>query len=242
MTAENWLNGKLIALENLIKILLIEDEVKTAQTLKTGLELNGFEVDMAHDGQTGLLLAAKNSYAVIVSDIIIPYMNGLDLCAKIREHGIQTPLLMLTALGTTEDKVAGFKKGADDYLVKPFAFEELLARINALAKRNLVKEDSPDTLVFADLVLNLHTKTIFRSGKEIVLTAREFALMEYLMRNRKRVVSKMDIAEKVWDIDFDRSTNVIEVYVNYLRKKIDKDFPDKLIHTVHGMGYILKEV
>jgi len=224
-----------------MKILLIEDEVKTAQSLKTGLEENGFEVDLAFEGETALHLALKNEYAGIVSDIIIPHINGLELCAKIRAAGIQTPLLMLTALATTEDKVTGFDSGADDYLVKPFAFEELLARIRALVKRSSPASDQHNTLKCADLVLDLDSKTVLRSGKEITLTAKEFALMEYLMRNQKRVVSKMDIAEKVWDINFDRGTNVIEVYVNYLRNKIDKNFPHKLIHTVHGLGYVLRE-
>lgn len=226
----------------MLKILLIEDEVKTAQALMKGLNENGFEVDVAYEGETGLFLARENKYSVIVSDIVMPRLNGLELCARLREYGIQTPLLMLTALGTTDDKLTGFDKGADDYLVKPFAFEELVARIKVLAKRNLPDTHSANTLTFSDLVLDLDSKILFRSGKEISLTAKEFALMEYLIRNKKKVVSKVDIAEKVWDITFDRGTNVIEVYVNYLRKKIDKDFPTKLIHTIHGMGYVLKEI
>ncbi|MBI2966598.1 MAG: response regulator transcription factor [Bacteroidetes bacterium] len=224
-----------------MKILLIEDEVKTAQSLKNGLEENHFEVDLAYDGQTALQLALKNTYQVIISDIIIPHINGLEFCSKIREKGIQTPLLMLTALGTTEDKVTGFGSGADDYLVKPFAFEELMARVRALMKRSTGITNTGNSLRFADLELNLDTKTAFRSGKEIMLTAREFALMEYFMRNKGKVVSKTDIAEKVWDITFDTGTNVIEVYISYLRNKIDKNFPDKLIHTIHGLGYVLKE-
>lgn len=224
-----------------MKILLVEDEVKTAQSLKNGLEENHFEVDLAYDGQMALQLALKNSYHVIISDIIIPYINGLEFCSRIREKGIQTPLLMLTALGTTEDKVTGLDSGADDYLVKPFAFEELLARIRALTKRSTGIINTGNALKFADLELNLDSKTALRSGKEILLTAREFALMEYFMRNKEKVVSKTDIAEKVWDITFDTGTNVIEVYINYLRNKIDRDFPHKLIHTIHGMGYVLKE-
>lgn len=224
-----------------MKILLIEDEIKTAQSLKNGLEENNFEVDLAYDGLTGLQFALRNSYHLIISDIILPAMNGLDLCSRIREKKIQTPLLMLTALGTTDDKVTGFDAGADDYLVKPFAFRELLARVRVLAKRGAGVITKGITKVFADLELNPETKTVTRSGKEISLTAREFALMEYFMSNPRRVVSKTDIAEKVWDIRFDTGTNVIEVYVNYIRNKIDRDFPNKLIHTVHGMGYILKE-
>lgn len=224
-----------------MKILLVEDEVKTAQSLKNGLEENHFEVELAYDGQTGLQLALKNPYELIISDIILPHLNGLEFCAKVREGGIQTPLLMLTALGTTENKVTGFDSGADDYLVKPFAFEELLARVRALLKRSAGIVNTFNILKFADLELNLDSKTASREGKEISLTAREFALMEYFMRNKGKVVSKTDIAEKVWDITFDTGTNVIEVYINYLRNKIDKDFSHKLIHTVHGMGYILKE-
>lgn len=224
-----------------MRILLVEDEVKTAQSLKDGLEENHFEVELAYDGQTGLQLALKTPYQLIISDIILPHLNGLELCAKVREGGIQTPLLMLTALGTTEDKVTGFDSGADDYLVKPFAFEELLARVRALLKRGSGIVNTFNILRFADLELNLDSKTAFREGKEISLTAREFALMEYFMRNKGKVVSKTDIAEKVWDITFDTGTNVIEVYINYLRNKIDKDFSHKLIHTVHGMGYVLKE-
>lgn len=224
-----------------MKILLIEDEVKTAQSLKHGLEENHFEVDLAYDGQTGMRLALKNSYRLIISDIIIPNIDGLEFCRKIREKGIQTPLLMLTALGTIEDKITGFDSGADDYLVKPFAFQELLARIGALMKRNTGIINTGNILSFADLELNLDSKTVVRGGKEILLTAREFALMEYFLRNKNRVVSKTDIAEKVWDINFDTGTNVIEVYVNYLRNKIDKKFSAKLIHTIHGLGYILKE-
>lgn len=224
-----------------MKILLIEDEPKTALSIKSGLEENHYEVDLAYNGQTGLQLALSNSYQLIISDIILPYINGIELCLKLRENNIQTPVLMLTALGTTDDKVTGFDSGADDYLVKPFEFKELLARIRALTKRNIGIISISNTLKFADLELNFDSKMVIRGGKEIALTAREFALMEYFMRNKEKVVSKTDIAEKVWDIKFDTGTNVIEVYVNYLRNKIDKDFPKKLIHTVHGMGYVLKE-
>lgn len=223
-----------------MKVLLVEDEVKTVDALKRGLEENGFEVDVAYDGEAGYMLAVKNEYNVIVTDLIIPKINGFELCFRLRQKGILTPLLMLTALGTTEDKVMGFERGADDYLVKPFEFRELLARINALAKRQSVLWGKGNILKIADLELNLDTKTAFRAGKEIALTAKEFALMEYLMLNKNKVVSKVDIAEKVWDISFDRGTNVIEVYVNYLRKKIDFESENKLIQTVHGLGYVLK--
>lgn len=226
----------------MINVLLIEDEVKTVDALKRGLEENGCQVDVAYDGEAGYLLASKGHYNVIVSDLIIPKMNGFELCHKIRQHNIQTPFLMLSALGATEDKLSGFEQGADDYLVKPFEFRELLARIRALDKRQNSIWGKSNVLKISDLELNLNSKTAFRAGKEIQLTAKEFALMEYLMINKNIVVSKMDIAEKVWDITFDRGTNVIEVYVNYLRKKIDSDFENKLLHTVHGLGYILKEM
>lgn len=223
-----------------MKILLIEDEVKTVDALKRGLEENGFDVEIAYDGETGYIMASRNIYNVIVSDLIIPKINGLELCFRLRQKGVLTPLLMLTALGTTEDKITGFERGADDYLVKPFEFRELLARINSLTKRQSDLWGKGNILRIADLELNLDTKTAFRAGKEIALTAKEFALMEYLMLNKNKVVSKVDIAEKVWDISFDRGTNVIEVYVNYLRKKIDFNSESKLIQTVHGLGYVLK--
>lgn len=224
-----------------MKILLIEDEIKTADALKKGLEENDCQVEVAYDGATGLSMAMRNVYNVIVADLMLPKLNGFDLCSKIREQGIQTPLLMISALGTTDDKLGGFERGADDYLVKPFEFRELQARINALDKRQAPGWGIGNTLKTADLELNIDRKTAFRQGKEINLTAKEFALLEYLMLNKNKVVSKLDIAEKVWDLDIDRSTNVIEVYVNYLRKKLDQPFEQKLIHTVHGLGYVLKE-
>lgn len=224
-----------------LNILLIEDEMKTASALKKGLEENNCSVDLAFDGESGYALARKNQYNVIISDVVLPKLSGFDLCKNLRENGIQTPLLMLSALGAVDDKVKGFEYGADDYLSKPFEFKELQMRILALYKRQNSLMDKGNVLKISDLELNLDTKTAFRAGKEIALTAKEFALMEYLMRNRNKVVSKMDIAEKVWDINFESGTNIIEVYLNYLRKKIDFDPAAKLIHTVHGFGYILKE-
>lgn len=223
-----------------MKILLIEDEVKTAQTLKKGLEENKYEVTLAFDGELGLLLAKRNTYDLIITDIIIPGINGLELCRQIRESDINTPMIMLTALGMTSDKISGFNAGTDDYIVKPFEFEELLVRIKSLIKRSKNEIQIERKLVFADLSLNIETKEVVRSGKEINLTAKEFALLEYFIRNKGKVVSRMDIAEKVWDINFDTGTNVVDVYVNYLRNKIDKDFAVKLIHTKVGMGYIMK--
>jgi two-component system, OmpR family, copper resistance phosphate regulon response regulator CusR len=223
-----------------MKLLLIEDEPKTVQSIKQGLEENGYEVDIAYDGLIGRQLAKNNVYQLIISDIIIPGINGIELCREIRKGGDETPILMLTALGSTDDKVTGLDAGADDYLVKPFEFKELIARVRALTKRGASISQTAQTLRFEDLEISLDAKTVHRSGNKINLTAREFNLLVYLIRNQGRVISKVEIAEQVWDIGFDTGTNVIEVYVNYLRKKIDKDYPVKLIHTQFGMGYVLK--
>jgi two-component system copper resistance phosphate regulon response regulator CusR len=224
-----------------MRILVIEDEPRTANSIKQVLEDHKFAVDLAFDGQIGQRLALREQYDLIISDIILPYINGLELCKSIREHGIETPVLMLTALGTADDKVSGLDSGADDYLVKPFEFKELLARVRALLRRTMTTTSHTNILRFADIEMNLESKEVTRANKKIDLTPKEFALMEYLIRNHEKVVSKKEIAEKVWEINFDTGTNVIEVYVNYLRKKIDRDFPVKLIHTQFGMGYILKE-
>lgn len=223
-----------------MKLLLIEDEPKTLQSIQKGLEENGYEVDIAYDGLIGIHLARKGNYHLIVSDIIIPGLNGIQLCKELRQEGILTPILMLTALGTIDDKLLGFDAGADDYLVKPFEFQELLARIRVLTKRSTSVQMSTNVMRFADLEMNLDSKSVTRAGQKIELTAREFALLEFMLRNQGKVVSKVEIAEKVWDVDFDTGTNVIEVYVNLLRKKIDRDFDQKLIHTQYGMGYVLK--
>ena len=223
-----------------MNLLLIEDEPKTVQSLKQGLEENGYAVDVAYDGLMGKQLAMRNSYNLIVSDIIIPGINGVELCRELRKAGNETPILMLTALGTTDDKVLGFDAGADDYLVKPFEFKELLARVRALTKRGSAVSQTAQIMRFADLEVNMDAKTVHRAEQKIELTAREFNLLVYLIRNQGRVISKAEIAEQVWEIDFDSGTNIIEVYVNYLRKKIDRDFAVKLIHTQFGMGYVLK--
>ncbi|MFC0182371.1 two-component system, OmpR family, copper resistance phosphate regulon response regulator CusR [Pseudarcicella hirudinis] len=223
-----------------MKILLIEDEPKTVQSLRQGLEEHHYEVDVAYDGLIARQLATRNHYQLIVSDIIIPGINGLDLCRELRKHGLQTPILMLTALSTTDDKVIGFDAGADDYLSKPFDFKEFLARVRALTKRANNSFIEASVLRFADLELDPESKIVTRSGQRISLTAKEFSLLEYLIKNQGRVISKAEIADKVWEIDFDGGANVIEVYVNYLRKKIDKDFSQKLIHTQFGMGYVLR--
>lgn len=224
-----------------MKVLIIEDEVKTVQSLKMGLEEHQMVVEYAHDGLAGKQIAEEGNFDVIISDVVMPKLSGFELVKNLRQSGVKTPILLLTAMGATDDKVVGFEAGADDYLVKPFEFKELLVRIRALARRG--KEDSlPKTILsFADLEMNLDAKTCHRSGKKVELTPKEFALMEYLIRNQGRVISKTEIAEKVWDINFDTGTNVIEVYVSYLRNKLDRPFDKKLIHTMFGLGYVLKE-
>lgn len=224
-----------------MKILVVEDEPKLASFVKKGLEEQSCEVDVAFDGQVGRTMALNNVYDVIVLDVNLPKMNGFDVVQSLRQDRITTPVLMLTAMGSMDDKLTGFEAGADDYLVKPFEFRELMARLRALAKRSTDTNLQSNLLKVADLELDLNEKVARRGDRRIELTAKEFGLLDYLMRNRGRVVSRVDIAEKVWDIHFDTGTNVIDVYVNFLRKKIDKDFPQKLIHTVIGMGYMLKE-
>lgn len=224
-----------------MKILIIEDEPKVVEFLNKGLQENGYETDVAYDGQMGEKLAIRYQYDIILLDVILPYINGYELCKKIRGHKIDVPILMLTALGTTDDKITGFDAGADDYLVKPFEFKELLVRIKSLTKRASGMVYTTSSLKIADLDLDLDKKIAFRAGKKIELTAKEFALLEFLMRNKGKVVSRTDIAEKVWDITFDTGTNVVDVYINILRKKIDKEFDTKLIHTRIGMGYLLND-
>lgn len=225
----------------IMKVLVVEDEPKLASFVKKGLEENQCEVEMAYDGQIGRTMALSNSYDVIVMDVNLPKMNGFDVVQSLRQEDVKTPVLMLTAMGSVEDKLTGFESGADDYLVKPFEFRELMARLKALHKRGQDSGPQTNVLKVGDLELDLNEKVARRGGRRIELTAKEFGLLEYLMRNRGRVVSRVDIAEKVWDIHFDTGTNVIDVYVNFLRKKVDKEFPSKLIHTVIGMGYMLKE-
>jgi two-component system copper resistance phosphate regulon response regulator CusR len=225
----------------MVKILLIEDEPKTVQSLKQGLEENNYVVEVAYDGQMGYQLATRNTYQLIISDIIIPGINGLELCRKFRAEGIQTPILMLTALSTTDDKLEGFDAGADDYLAKPFDFKEFLARVKALLKRSNQTMIEAQVLKFADLELDLTSKIVSRSGQKINLTAKEFQLMEYFLRNQEKVISKAEIAENIWEVEDENSSNLIEVYVNYLRKKVDKGFSSRLIHTQFGMGYILRQ-
>jgi two-component system copper resistance phosphate regulon response regulator CusR len=225
----------------MIKILLIEDEPKTVQSLKQGLEENNYEVEVAYDGLIAKQLATRNTYQLIVSDIIIPGINGIELCRQLRQLGIETPILMLTALSTTDDKLIGFEAGADDYLPKPFDFKEFLARVKALIKRSNQTILEAQVLKFQDLELDLSSKIVTRAGQKINLTAKEFQLCEYFLKNQEKVISKAEIAENIWEVEDENSANLIEVYVNYLRKKIDKGFSSKLIHTQFGMGYILRQ-
>ncbi len=220
------------------KVLIIEDEPKTAQSLKQGLEDYHCEVVLAYEGYYGLRLAKEIKFDVIVTDVILPHINGIDICKELRASGVHTPIIILTALSNTDDVVTGFDAGADDYLTKPFEIKELIARIRALLKRTGLSPLPPNILKTRELEINLDRKTVYRSGQRIDLTPKEFSLLELLVRNKGRAVSKADIAGKVWDIDFDTGTNVIEVYVNYLRKKVDKGFDKKLIHTQFGMGYV----
>lgn len=227
----------------MMKVLLVEDEPKMVRSLKKGLEEHFIEVDAAMDGAAGSRLAAANDYAVIISDVMMPEMNGLEMLRQMRQNGNRTPVILLTALGQTDEKVEGFEAGADDYLTKPFEFRELLMRVKALARRpkSSYQAMPATTLRFADIEMDLDKKEFLRGGQRIQLTPREFALMEYLLRNPGRVISKAEISERVWNLSFDTGTNFVEVYFNFLRKKVDKGFPKKLIHTQFRTGYVLRE-
>lgn len=224
-----------------MKILIIEDEVNLVNSLKLGLEESGYEVDLAFNGNDGLTKALSQKYQVIISDIKLPDITGLEFCTLYRQYNSETPILFLTALGTTEDKLRGFDVGADDYLTKPFSFDELLARIKVMSKRYNVQSNIPAILQADNLILNLDSKTAERNGLHINLTAKEFDLIVYLIQNKNKIISKKEIAEKVWGINFETGTNSIEVYVNFTRNKIDKDFEKKLIQTIHGRGYMIKD-
>ena len=223
-----------------MKILLVEDEPKVSAFIRRGLEEEHYEVEVAYDGTFGQRLALTHAYDLIILDVILPNQSGLEVLKAIRQQDQQVPVLLLTALGTTTDKLHGFDGGADDYLVKPFDFAELLARVKALVRRR-GQIAKGAVLTLADLNLDTAAKTVMRDGQPIKLTAREFNLLELFMRNRGRVLSRAEIAENSWEESFDSGSNVIDVYVNYLRNKIDKNFPTKLIHTVVGMGYVLRE-
>ena len=224
------------------KILIVEDERKIADTLRFGLTEKGYFVEVAYDGTIGHRLFQSNKYNLIILDINLPGINGFELCRLIRTSDPHIPVIMLTSLLTIEDKVEGYDAGTDDYIVKPFAFKELLMKIRAILKRTMNQQLPTGNMLKADdLEMNLDSKEVIRGEEKISLTAKEFQLLEYLLRNKNRVVSRSDIALNVWDIDFDTNTNVIDVYINYLRNKVDKPFGQKLIQTHVGMGYILKD-
>ena len=224
------------------KILIVEDERKIADALRFGLMEKGYFVEVAYDGTIGHRLFQSNKYNLIILDINLPGINGFELCRVIRASDPHIPVIMLTSLLALEDKVQGYDSGADDYIVKPFEFKELLLKIRAVLKRTLNQQLPVGNILRAgDLEMNLDSKEVKRGEVTINLTAKEFQLLEYLLRNKNRVVSRADIALNVWDIDFDTNTNVIDVYINYLRNKVDKPFEYKLIQTHVGMGYVLKE-
>jgi DNA-binding response OmpR family regulator len=220
------------------KILVIEDDKRMAELIRCELIENNYDVTLAYDGLEGLKLAETCHFDLVLTDIMLPGMNGIDLCKELKSQQGSLPVIMLTALGTTDNKVGGFDAGADDYMVKPFELRELLARIRAQLKHSgLIKQS--ETLKMADLELNLLTKTAKRGNVEIRLSPKEFNLLAYMMEHKGRVLSKSEIAEKVWDTHFDTGTNFIDVYISYLRRKVDHDFEIKLIHTRPGMGFIL---
>ena len=222
-----------------MRVLVVEDERKVAQFIKKGLEEEGYAVDLAFDGEEGLTMALDRVHDLVVLDISLPKMDGLRVLKKLRGEKVPTPVLLLTVRATIEDKVLGLDSGADDYLTKPFAFQELLARIRALLRRKA--EAGPPLLRFADLVLDPARRLVTRGEEKIELTSKEFSLLEYFLRNPGRVLTRVTISEHVWDYDFDTESNVIDVYVNYLRRKVDSGREKKLIHTVRGAGYVLKE-
>ncbi|RIV25216.1 DNA-binding response regulator [Fibrisoma montanum] len=223
-----------------MKILLVEDEDRLASFIRKGMSAEGYEVEVGYDGRTGLSLFRRDIYDIIILDVNLPQINGFELCRLIRSENETVAILMLTALDSMADKSDGFNAGADDYLTKPFEFQELLLRVRALMRRHGGSKQT-QVLRLADLELNLDTKTVTRAGKRIDLTTREYSLMEYLMLNKGKIISRVDISERVWNLNFDSNTNVIDVYISYLRKKIDKDFSPKLLHTIVGMGYVLRE-
>ncbi len=222
-----------------MKILVVEDEKKVAGFIKRGLEEDDYQVSTAYDGVEGLKQAMTGEFSLVILDIMLPKKDGLAVIKELRESGNQVPVLMLTARGATEDIVTGLDAGSDDYLPKPFAFAELLARVKALLRRS--EQDRGAEIFVADLRVDPVTHKVWRSGNEIELTAKEYALLEYLVRNPNKPLSRTMLADNCWGYDFDKFTNIIDVYINYLRKKVDKDYPVKLIHTVRGQGYMFKE-
>ncbi|MDP3791686.1 MAG: response regulator transcription factor [Candidatus Omnitrophota bacterium] len=222
-----------------MRILIVEDEKKIASLIRRGLKEEGYASDIAQDGVEGEFLATTNQYDVIILDVMLPKLDGVGLCKSLRTRKITTPIIMVTAKDSVDDKVRGLDSGADDYLTKPFAFEELLARVRSLLRKH--DNQASSTLKFNGLEMNLISHKVTRDGKQVELTAKEYALLEYLMRNAGSVITRTMISEHVWDINFDTDTNVIDVYINYLRRKIDDGFKKNLIHTIRGRGYILED-
>ncbi len=222
-----------------MRILIVEDEKKVAAFIKKGLEEETYAVDVAYDGEEGLFLASESQFDLVILDLMLPKINGLEVLTKLREKKVVTPIILLTAKDSVEDKVTGLNKGADDYLTKPFAFSELLARVRSLLRRGT--GDTKTLLKVGDLTLDLVSHKVQRDDDEMELTGKEYSLLEYFMRNEGKVLTRTMIAEHVWDYNFDTFTNVIDVYINHLRKKIDKDYPKKLLHTLRGVGYVMRE-
>lgn len=223
-----------------MKILLVEDEKKVANLIKKGFEEEGLIVDIAENGELALNMVSADQYDLIILDIMLPGKDGIEVLKELREKGVVKPIMMLTAKDSTTDKVLGFDAGADDYITKPFVFEELLARVKALLRRGHAIEKAQPIQIH-DLIIDPVTRKVTRGGKEIELTSKEYGLLEYMARNKNRILTRTMIAENVWEYQFDSLTNIIDVYINYIRKKVDKDFPKKLIHTVRGVGYMIKE-
>jgi heavy metal response regulator len=222
-----------------MRILVVEDEKKVASFIKKGLEEELYNVDLAFNGKEGLELALDDEYDLIISDVMMPLMNGFQLVKELRQSKIETPILLLTVKDSTKDKVEGLDCGADDYLVKPFAFEELVARVRALMRRNEIQKSN--ILSISDLRMDLVLHKVTREDTEIILTPKEYAILEYLLRNKNKIVSRTKLIEHVYDIHFDSGTNIIDVYINKLRSKIDENFDKQLINTVRSVGYIIKE-
>lgn len=224
-----------------MRVLVIEDDIWISEMLRVGLTGNQMDVSMASNGIDGLKLAKTNQYDVIITDVMMPGLSGIEVCKELRDYNHTIPIIMLTALDSTDDKIMGFESGADDYLVKPFDFRELLVRIKAVTRRKLSDDSESDQLSYSDLSMDLLKRQVFRGKKSIQLTPREFQLLEYLMRNPERVISRTELSKEVWDKHFETGTNFVDVYINYVRNKIDKEFDTKLIHTRQGMGFILEE-
>ncbi len=233
------------------KIILIEDETSVVSFIKKGLQENGYEISVAFDGRTGVQLVQANDFDLVILDIMLPEMNGLDVCKEIRKTNQSVPILFLTALGTSENIVLGLESGGDDYLVKPFKFIELVARVKSLLRRRSIANGTPEAIEpepdnehvyqFSDLTVNDYTKKVTRSGEDITLTSTEYKLLLYFLNNPEKVISRAEILDAVWGVNYELGTNVVDVYVNYLRKKLDNQEDNKLIHTVIGMGYVLKK-